>query len=127
MEQVQRELLGDQVNEWDGRALTSLSDKVFRRENTFKGWNKLSELDSPDVNEKLFDRLPYKLKTKFIAFSQNEENGLFTGLRKILEKAAKDADSFLGQHLLVSLNQKGYQTWVPKIKRGTKPARATPF
>ena len=122
MEQVRRELLGgNKVNEWDGRALTSLSDKMFSCENTFKSWNKLSELDSPDVIEKLFDRLPYKLKTEFIAFSQkNEGNGLFTGLRKILEKAAKDADSFLGQHLFESLNQK-------KMKKGTNFAKATVF
>ena len=122
MEQVRRELLGgDKVNEWDGRALTSLSDKMVSCENTFKSWNKLSELDSPDVIEKLFDRLPYKLKTEFIAFSQkNEGNGLFTGLRKILEKAAKDADSFLGQHLFESLNQK-------KMKKGTNFAKATVF
>ena len=38
----------------------------------------------------------------------------------ILEKAAKDADSFLGQHLFESLNQK-------KMKKGTNPAKATVF
>ena len=71
--------------------------------------------------EKLFDHLPYKLKIKFIAFSQkNEGNGLFTGLREILEKAAKDANSFLEQHLFENLNQK-------KMNRGANPAKATAF
>ena len=85
----------------------ALCDKMFCCENTFKSWGKLAELNSPDIIEKLFNRLPYKLKTEFISKSSgNSELGDFSELRKILERAAKDADSYLGQHLYESLNKK---------------------
>ena len=105
---VQSDLLdGEKLNEWDGKQLMALCDKMFCCENTFKSWGKLAELNSPDIIEKLFNRLPYKLKTEFISKSSgNSELGDFSELRKILERAAKDADSYLGQHLYESLNKK---------------------
>ena len=85
----------------------ALCDKTFCCESTIKGWGKLVELNSPDIIEKLFNRLPYKLKPEFISKSScNSELGDFSELRKILERAAKDADGYLGQHLYESLNKK---------------------
>ena len=43
------------------------------REATFRSRGKLLELDSPDVIEKLFDKLPYKLKGEFVLLSQTNE------------------------------------------------------
>ena len=63
MNAVRKDLLeGEKISEWDGKAWSSLSHKMFCCEATFRSWGKLFELDSPDVVEKLFDRLPYKLK-----------------------------------------------------------------
>ena len=76
----------------------ALCDRIFCCVTTFEGCDKLAELNSLDITvEKLFYRLPYNLKTEFISKSSgNSELGDFSELRKILKRAAKDADSCLG-------------------------------
>ena len=64
---------------------------------------KLFELDSPDVIQKLFDRLLYKLKTEFVSISRRNEtteSSNFSELRKLLDRGARDAESFLRQHMM---------------------------
>ena len=98
MNTVRKDFLeGKKISEWDGKAFSSLSDKMFCCEATFRSWEKLFEPDSPDVIEKLFDRLPYKLKANFVSISRrNETTGCsnFSELRKLLDGAARDAESF---------------------------------
>ena len=76
---------------------------MFCCEATFCSWGKLFELDSPDMIEKLFDRLPCKLEADFVSISQKNEatvSSNFSELRKLLGQAACNAKSFLGQHML---------------------------
>ena len=70
---------------------------MFCCEATFRSWGKLFELDSPDVIEKLFERPPYKLKAEFVSISRRNETtrcSNFSELRKLLDRAARDAESF---------------------------------
>ena len=50
MNAVRKDLLeGEKISKWDDKALSSLSNKMFCCEATFRSWEKLFELDSPDV------------------------------------------------------------------------------
>ena len=73
---------GPAIKEWDVSASTALCYKMFNCENTFASWGRVIDLNSPDVIKSLFLRLPYTLKSEFVALSRRHNNqGTFQDLR----------------------------------------------
>ena len=57
-------------------------------------------MESEELMETLFLRLPYKIKTKFVALSNTGINqGTFSQLRELVEDAAAETDSRFGKLL----------------------------
>ena len=63
---VQNELQGPPIRDWDGKELTILRDRMFNCESVYEAWGRSGELNSTDALMKVFERLPYKVKTQFI-------------------------------------------------------------
>ena len=56
-------------------------------------------LKSQELMYKLFERLPYRLRSQFVTISSNKECAAFQDLRQLVEKAAMEAESEYGQLL----------------------------
>ena len=110
MERVRNDLLeGPPIKEWDVVALTALCDKMFNCENVFASWGRENDLNSPDVIKSLFLRLPYRLKSEFVAVSRRNNNQrTFRDMRSLVDTAVHDAQTSFGQLL--------YQTKMPKVQ-----------
>ena len=96
MNRLKQELLeGPPLKDGDAEGLIKLSDKMFKCEVSFEGWNKSSMLNSQEIMYGLFERLPYKIKAQFVGLS-NEGGSEFKDLRSLIERAASDAESEYG-------------------------------
>ena len=100
MHRLKEELLdGPVIKESDARSLLCLSDKMYRCEVSLESWNKGWMLNSQQLMYKLFERLPYRLRSQFVTISSNKECATFQDLRQLVEKAAMEAESEYGQLL----------------------------
>ena len=113
MTRVKGDLLeGGSIKEWDADGLLRLCDLMYKCETSFAAWGKLELLNSDEVIQGLFQRLPYRIKTQFVSVSnKGNEECLFQRLRELVEIAASDAETPLGKLL-----QK------KPVKSGTSPA-----
>ena len=74
--------------------------------------DKSSLLDSDDLLQKLFQRLPYRLKSQFVAITDKSNgSGTFTVMRELVENAASEADSTYGK--LLSRNKESNKPNIP--------------
>ena len=103
MQRVRDDLLeGPAIKEWDVSALTALCDKS------------------------LFLRLPYKLKSEFVALGRRYNNqGTFQDLRILVDTAVHDAQSSYGQLLYHSRNPKTQSDRVTNFGRGKQVRNAS--
>ena len=100
MNRLRQELLdGPSIKEGDAEAMLRLSDKMYRCEISFQGWNKGWMLNSQDLMYSLFERLPYRIKSQFVGQSTDSGHGSFKDLRLLIEKAAAEAESEFGRLL----------------------------
>ena len=101
MAEAKKDLLdGPPVKDWDAKGLRTLGDKMYKCESSFRGWGKKALLNNDDLLQKLFCRVPYKLRTQFVAIeNRGPEYGTFSDLRELVENAASEADSEFGQLL----------------------------
>jgi len=74
---------------------------MFNCESVYESWGRSEELNSTDVLMKVFVRLPYKVKTQFIPLERAGQ-GTFQELRKLVDSAARDAESQHGKCLVSS-------------------------
>ena len=68
-------LNGSPIQEFDASALNSLRDKMFECEQTYFSLGCQQELNSPEVINKLFNRLPEKIKRDFIPLYRRGHGG----------------------------------------------------
>ena len=98
MSLVKQDLEGPPIKEWDAKALIDLCDKMYKCETSFFGWRESHLLNNDDLLQKVFQRLPYKLKSQFVSIV-DKGLGTFTQLRELVENAASEADTAYGQLL----------------------------
>ena len=98
MSLVKQDLEGPPIKEWDAKALIDLCDKMYKCETSFFGWRESHLLNNDDLLQKVFQRLPYKLKSQFVSIV-DKGSGTFTQLRELVENAASEADTAYGQLL----------------------------
>ena len=98
MSLVEQDLEGPPIKEWDAKALIDLSDKMYKCETSFFGWRESHLLNNDDLLQKVFQRLPYKLKSQFVSIF-DKGSGTFTQLRELVENSASEADTAYGQLL----------------------------
>ena len=98
MSLVKQDLEGPPIKEWDAKALIDLCDKMYKCETSFFGWRESHLLNNDDLLQKVFQRLPYKLKSQFVSIV-DKGSGTFTELRELVENAASEADTAYGQLL----------------------------
>ena len=90
---------------------------MYKCETSFAAWGKLELLNSDEVIQGLFQRLPYRIKTQFVSVSRKgSDKCLFQSLRELVENTASDAETPLGR-----LMQK------KPVKSGASPARGMSF
>ena len=96
--EAEKDLLnGVPVKDWDDKGLRTLCDKMYKCELSFRGWGKEALLNNYDLLRKLFCRVPYKLRTQFVAIeNRGPEYGTFSDLRELVKNAASKADSKFG-------------------------------
>ena len=127
MERLQERLVnGPTIKEWDGEALTKLCDEMYKCEVSFESWGKDWMLNNQELMHKLFQRLPYKIKSEFVRISnESSSGGTFHELRVLVEKAASAADSQYGRLLCGSkMSNPKEKTSIPG-NRGGKIVCAT--
>ena len=95
---VKQDLEEPAIKEWDAKALIDLCDKMYKCETSFFGWRESHLLNNDDLLQKVFQRLPYKLKSQFVSIV-DKGLGTFTQLRELVENAASEADTAYGQLL----------------------------
>ena len=71
---------------------------MYKCETSFFGWRESHLLNNDDLLQKVFQRLPYKLKSQFESIV-DKGSGTFTELRELVENAASEADTAYGQLL----------------------------
>ena len=99
MTKIREDLLsGSNIQEYDAAALNNLRDKMFECKQTYESMGKLQELDSPDVINKLFSRLPEGLRKNFVTMYRYGQRS-FKGLRGLIDDATCDAECMLGKQL----------------------------
>ena len=98
MSLVKQDLEGLPIKEWDAKALIDLCDKVYKCETNFFGWRESHLLNNDDLLQKVFQRLPYILKSQCVSIV-DKGLGTFTQLRELVENAASEADTAYGQFL----------------------------
>ena len=98
MSLVKQDLEDPPIKEWDANALIDLWDKMYKCETSFFGWRESHLLNNDDLLQKVFQRLPYKLKSQFVSIV-DKGLGTFTQLRELVENAASEADTAYGQLL----------------------------
>ena len=85
---------GPPIKEWDAGGLMNLCDLMYKCETSFRAWGKEGLLDSDELMQGLFQRLPYRIRAKFVAIdSGDNDNGTFEKLRELVKSAAAEADS----------------------------------
>ena len=112
MSQIKKDLLeGNQIKEWDADGLLNLCDLMYKCETSFKAWGEAGLLNSDDIMQGLFQRLPYRVRAKFVSLNnQGEDSGTFEELRELIESAASEADSSYGKLMQQKKSQKlGFQ------------------
>ena len=88
------------IKEWDADGLMNLCDLMYKCETSFKAWGKEGLLDSDELMQGLFQRLPYRIRAKFVSIdSGDNDSGTFEKLRELVESAAAEADSSYGKLL----------------------------
>ena len=99
MSQIKKDLLeGNQIKEWNADGLLNLCDLMYKSETSFKAWGKAGLLNSDDITQRLFQRLPYRVRAKFVSSNnQGEDCGTFEELRELIEYATSEADSSYGK------------------------------
>ena len=114
MTRIKGDLLeGPPIKEYDANGLLCLCDLMYKCETSFAAWGNLELLNSDEVIQGLFQRLPYRIKTQFVSVSRKgSDECLFQSLRELVENAASDAETPLGR-----LMQK------KPVKSGASPAR----
>ena len=83
---------------------------MFNCETVYEACGRLSELNSQDVLVKLFERVPHKIIVQFVPLERSAL-GTFSELRKLVDIAAKDAESQYGKCL--------FQAKTDKVKKQT--------
>ena len=71
---------------------------MYKCETSFFGWRESHLLNNDDLLQKVFQRLPYKLKSQFVSIV-DKGSGTFTQLRELVENAVSEADTAYGQFL----------------------------
>ena len=87
MSLVNQDLEGPPIKEWNAKALIDLCDNMYKCETSFFGWRECHLLNNDDLLQKVFQRLPYKLKSQFVSVV-DKGLGTFTQLRELVENAA---------------------------------------
>ena len=84
---------------------------MYKCETSFKAWGKAGQLNSDDIMQGLFQRLPYRVRAKFVSLNnQGEDSGTFEELRELIESAASETDSSYGKLMQQKKTQKpGFQ------------------
>ena len=101
---VREEMLnGSPIRDFNSSALNSLRDKMFECEQTYVCLGRLQELNTPEVINKLFNRLPEALKREFIPLYRRGCGG-FRELRQLVDEAAADAECSLGKNMYACMN-----------------------
>ena len=95
---------------------------MYRCETSFQGWGKEELLNSEELMQSLFMRLPYKLKTQFVAASNGGRGkGTFSDLRIVVENAAAEADTEYGQLLKRQGCRKPVSHSTPQFRHSGSP------
>ena len=123
---VKQDLLnGPAIKEWDAEALTDLCDKMYCCETSFQGWDKEELLNSEELMQSLFVRLPCKLKTHFVAArNRSRGSGTFYDLRTVVENAAAEADLDYVQLLKRQCCRKSASHSTPQFRRSGSPGNS---
>ena len=123
---VKQNLLNEPaIKKWDAKALTNLCDKMHRCETSFLGWGKEELLNSEELMQSLFMRLPYKLKSQFVAVSNGGSgSGTFSDLRIVVEKGVTEADTEYGQLLKRQGCRKPVSHSTPQFRRSETPGNS---
>ena len=101
---VREEMLnGPPIRDFNSSALNSLRDKMFECEQTYVCLGRLQELNTPEVINKLFNRLPEALKREFIPLYRRGCGG-FRELRHLVDEAPADAECSLGKNMYACMN-----------------------
>ena len=77
---------------------TFVCDKMYECETSFFGWRESHLLNNDDVLQKIFQWLPYKLKSQFVSMV-DKGLGTFTQRRELVKNAALKANTACGQLL----------------------------
>ena len=93
------------IKDWDGAELTKLRDRMFNCETVYEACGRLSELNSQDVLMKFFERLLHKIEVQFVPLERSGL-GTFSEWRKLVDIAAKDAESQHGKCLFKAKTDK---------------------
>ena len=98
------------IKEWDAYGLMNLCDLMYKCETSFRAWGKEGLLDSDELMQGLFQRLPYRIRAKFVSIdSGDNDSGTFEKLRELVESAAAEADSSYGK-LMQQSNSKSHNS-----------------
>ena len=127
MSLVKQDLVnGPPIKEWDANGLRHLCDLMYKCETSFKAWNKSHLLDNDEIMLGLFQRLPNRVRAKFVLVSnEGNDGGTFQELRELVELAASEFESVYGK-VKTQNKSKSHQLGRPKslcaaIQRPSKP------
>ena len=127
MSLVKQDLVnGPPIKDWDADGLMHLCDLMYKCEISFKAWNKSHLLNNDEIMLGLFQRLPYRVRAKFVSVSnEGNDSGTFQELRELVELAASEAESVYGK-LMTQNKSKSHQLGRPKslcaaIQQPSKP------